>query len=128
MEWVELYNQMAVDMDLSGWFLTNGITFLFPEGTIIQGGAHLVVASSPATLTAVTGATNVVGPFSGRLSNSGDTLELRDNNARLLDTITYGVETEWPVGPDGGGVSLAKFDPDTASDRAANWRVSGAMG
>src|SRR6267143_695704 len=66
MEWVELYNQMAVDMDLSGWFLTNGMSFVFPEGTIIQGGGHLVVASSPATLTAVTGATNVVGPFSGR--------------------------------------------------------------
>ena len=70
-EWVELYNQQAVDMDLSGWSLANGISFQFAEGTILPGGGRLVVASSPATLKAVTGLTNIYGPFSGRLSNAG---------------------------------------------------------
>ncbi len=34
-EWVELHNQMAIDIDLSGWHIEDGINFTFPEGTII---------------------------------------------------------------------------------------------
>ncbi|MGD0413708.1 MAG: lamin tail domain-containing protein [Verrucomicrobiota bacterium] len=31
-EWLELHNQMAVDVDLSGWSITNGVSYTFPEG------------------------------------------------------------------------------------------------
>ena len=41
LEWVELYNQMAVDMDISGWYLTNAIGYKFAEGTVIPGGGYL---------------------------------------------------------------------------------------
>src|SRR3954466_4557253 len=68
LEWIELYNQMAVDIDLSGWSLKGGIDFQFAEATIISGGGFLVVAVSPSSLTAATGITNVLGPFTGRLS------------------------------------------------------------
>ena len=37
-EWVELHNQMAVDVDLSSWTLENAVSFTFPEGTVIAGG------------------------------------------------------------------------------------------
>lgn len=128
MEWVELHNQMAVDVDLSGWSISKGIDFRFPEGTVISGGGYLVVASSPASLTAATGLTNVFGPFTGRLSNSGESLELLNNNGRLMDTLAYGVEGNWPVAPDGSGVSLAKRDEDAASPPAENWAASALVG
>lgn len=128
LEWVELHNQMAVDVDLSGWSMGGGINFPFAEGTVIGGGGYLVVASSPADLQAATGLTNVLGPFAGRLSNAGDSLTLRNRNQRLMDAMAYGVEGDWPVGPDGSGVSLAKRDEDTASDDAANWTVSAWTG
>ena len=35
LEWLELHNQMAVDMDLSAWSLEGGVQFAFPEGTIL---------------------------------------------------------------------------------------------
>lgn len=123
-EWVELHNQMAVDMELSGWRLAGGIEFSFPEGTIVPGGGYLVVALSPTELVAATGLTNVLGPFTGRLSNNGEKLELRNNNDRLMDALDYGVEGDWPVAPDGAGPSLAKCDEDTASADPANWRAS----
>ena len=47
LEWVEIYNQMAVDMDISGWYLTNAIGYKFAEGTVISGGGYLVVSISP---------------------------------------------------------------------------------
>src|SRR5687768_4964304 len=62
-EWVELQNQMSVDVDISGWSLDDGIDFRFAEGTVIRGGGYLVVALSPAAMMAATGVTNVAGPF-----------------------------------------------------------------
>lgn len=102
LEWVELHNQMAVDMDLSGWSLTGGVQFTFAEGTVIGGGKYLLVASSPTMLTAATGATNVLGPFTGRLGNAGDTLNLRNNNQRLRTTLDGAVVAEQDVTPVGG--------------------------
>ncbi len=128
LEWVELHNQMAVNVDLSGWSLTGGIGFQFTEGTVIPGGGYLVVAFSPADLAASTGLTNVLGPYSGRLSNSGEKLELRNRYGRLMDAVSYGVDGDWPVGPDGAGVSLAKCDEDSASAAPESWRASAELG
>ena len=36
-EWIEFYNQMAVDMDLSGWSVQGGISYTFPPGTVLEG-------------------------------------------------------------------------------------------
>ena len=119
---------MAVDVDLSGWSLANGVAYTFPEGTVIPGGGYLVVASSPADLSAATGLTNVLGPYTGHLSNSGEKLELYNRNQRLMDSVSYGVDGDWPVGPDGSGVSLAKQDEDSASGSASNWTVSALVG
>src|SRR5258706_1559326 len=128
MEWVELHNQEAVDVDLSGWSITGGINYSFASNPIVRGRGFLVLASSPSTLAAATGLTNILGPFTGRLSNNGDTVRLRNNSGRIMDEISYGVEDDWPVAPDGSGVSLAKVDRDTASGAAQNWRGSDQMG
>ncbi|MCA9246287.1 MAG: lamin tail domain-containing protein, partial [Planctomycetales bacterium] len=50
LEWVELHNQMAVDIDLSGWRITGGIEFQFAPATIIAGGGYMVVAANPASV------------------------------------------------------------------------------
>src|SRR5436190_14026447 len=101
LEWVELHNQMAVDMDLSGWSLQGGIGFDFPPGTVLAGDGYLVVATDPAALQAASGYAGALGPLVGRLDNGGETLELRNNNDRLMDSITYSDQGDWPVGPDG---------------------------
>jgi Lamin Tail Domain len=127
-EWLELHNQMAVDVDLSGWSIAGGVAFTFAEGTVISGRGYLVVALSPADLAAATGLTNVLGPYTGHLSHTGEKLDLHNRNQRLMDSVTYGVGGAWPVGPDGSGVSLAKKDEDSASGPAASWTVSALVG
>lgn len=128
LEWLELHNEMGVDIDLSGWSLGEGIEFRFAEGTIIPGGGYLVVAIDPSALMAGTGLANVLGPFTGRLSNAGEQLELRNNNNRVMDSITYGVEGDWPAAPDGSGVTLAKRWRFAASGNANNWSMSAQVG
>ena len=127
-EWVELRNLLAVDVDLSGWSIKGGIQFTFASNTIVRGGDYVVVSVAPDALKAATGLATVYGPFTGRLDNNGDTLQLRNNSGRVVDEVSYGVDGDWPVAPDGSGVSLAKKDPDTTSTQAASWTASEQMG
>ncbi|MDB6151716.1 MAG: hypothetical protein JWL90_169 [Chthoniobacteraceae bacterium] len=83
LEFVELHNQLSVNVDMSGWRFDGGITFDFPEGTIIPARGYLVVAKDPLALQAATGYAGAAGPFTGSLSNDGETLQLWNNNRAL---------------------------------------------
>ena len=87
-EWIELHNQMSVDMDLSGWRLDDAVDFAFPKGTVIGGGSYLVVAADPAAMAAA-GYADALGPYTGRLSNGGERVELVNNNGRWMDRVDY---------------------------------------
>jgi hypothetical protein len=128
LEWIELHNQHAVDIDLSGWSLHNAIDYRFPEGTIIKGGGYVVLSADPAALQAATGYAGALGPFTGRLSDSGEKLELAERNGREMDVLSYGTRGDWPTAPDGGGPSLAKIDRSAASAIGANWTASARRG
>lgn len=128
MEWVELHNQYAVDLDVSGWSITGGIDFHFPTSTVVRGRSYVVVALSAPDLIAATGITNIIGSYTGRLSNAGEELNLREINGRIVDSVNYGVEGRWPVAPDGSGVSLAKRDRDLGSAAPENWTWSEQIG
>lgn len=129
LEWLELHNQMGVDVDISEWRLAGGVEYTFPDGTIIAGRGYLVVALNPGAFAAQhPSAPAALGPFAGRLSNNGEKLELRNNSSRLMDEVTYGVDGDWPVAPDGSGATLAKSRPNAASQDAANWRASAQVG
>jgi hypothetical protein len=128
-EWVELYNQMGIDIDISGWSLQGGLEYIFPPDTIIGAGDYMVVASTPELLLnqAPLGAL-VFGPFTGKLSNNGETLYLVNNSGRLMNEMQYRDSGDWPVAPDGAGVSLAKINPRRESDNSANWTWSEQVG
>ena len=65
LEYVELYNQFAIELDLSNWRIDGDIDFDFPEGTIIPGRGYLVIAKDPAALSAATGYNDALGPTTG---------------------------------------------------------------
>lgn len=127
-EWVELHNQMSVNLDISGWRIEGEINFQFPTNTVFAGGGYLVVAANPVRLQAQTGLTNLFGPFFGRLANAAGTLVLRNQSGRLMDEISYTDEDPWPVGADGSDASLSKLGRFDASSPAANWRASAIPG
>jgi len=128
LEWVELLNALSYDMDISGWELDGGIEYTFPIGTTIPSEGYLVIAKSPAALETQLGITNAFGPFEGQLSNGGESIRLENNSGRDMDELAYGDGGDWPVAPDGSGVSLAKIAPFTASPPADNWHFSTRVG
>lgn len=121
-EFIEVQNVMAVNVDMSGWRISGGADFAFPNGTVIPGGGRIVVAKTPGLYA------GSMGPFVGALSNSGDTLRLRDNNDRAMDELTYGDKGEWPIAPDGGGVTLSKSSAALNSARPQSWTASAQVG
>ena len=127
-EWVELYNQQAIDVDISRWSIQGGIDYVFPEGTFIAGRGYVVVALYPDMLLSEGVSDPVQGPFHGRLSNAGETLRLINNGDRLMDVLSYDDRGDWPVAPDGSGASLAKRHGNTASDAASHWTWSAQVG
>ncbi len=127
-EWIELHNQMAVDVDISGWSIKDGVTYTFPEGTFLPGGGYLLVAESPAALETETGITGIWGPFQGNLSNAGEALKLENNSGRLMDAMEYNDKGDWPVAPDGSGATLAKKHKNKASAAGENWTWSSQIG
>ncbi len=125
LEWVELYNPLAIDVDLSAFRLDGAVGYAFPSGTLIGPRGFLVVGSSVDVPLAV-------GAFTGQLPDDGGTIELWNNAGRLLDAVSYADVEPWPVIPDGSGAALAKRAPETASEPAEAWtasaRVSGTPG
>ena len=121
-EWIELYNQMAVNMDLSGWRITGGVNFSFPEGTTIAAGGYLVVAG---TAGAVPGA---VGTWTGSLDNDGETIQLKNVSGRVMDELSFGDSGRWPVGADGSGATLSKRDPGSGGGLPEAWTASWQTG
>ncbi len=123
-EWVELHNKMSVNMDLSGWEISGGVNFTFPNGTVIAAGGYLVVASNPGAMPGVT----ALGPWTGSLNNGGETIRLRDRTRRVMDELSYNDGSSWPLGADGGGFSLARRTGHLSGTQPAHWVASVSRG
>lgn len=126
LEFVELYNRGAENVDISGWQFRDGIAFTFPKGTIIEGEGHLVVCSDLGKMVSRYGIYNIIGPFDGRLRNEGERIALSDNFAVpvLIDEVAYGTGGEWRSEPDGSGPSLELVNPRADNSIPGSWRAS----
>jgi len=109
-EFVELLNLEPHPVSLAGWQLRKGVRFRFPEDTLLEPQARLLVAHSPATLLTAypdLQADQVYGPFvDTRLSNRGETLTLVDQVGNTVCSVRYADRVPWPRAADGEGASL----------------------
>jgi hypothetical protein len=140
-EYIELFNQGAKSISLAGWQLINGVDFIFPD-VILDAGEYLVVAADVDTFTSkYPGITNVVGGWDGKLSNSGEVIELVDSTGEKINSVRYADQGDWGVrelGPrdrghrgwdwisehDGGGKSLELINPALPNEYGQNWTAS----
>ncbi len=123
-EFVELYNRGEEAVDLSGFRFNRGITFLIPDGTILNSGEYLVISDDPDLTQDVYGLTGVLGPFIGGLSNRGENLRLVDLLGNIIDQVRYFEGGSWPEWADGGGASLELIDPHQNNDHGSAWQDS----
>ena len=138
LEFIELVNtDPSAAVDLSGWKFTNGVSFEFPAGTSIAAGGYLVIAANPSA--------GQLGPWEGRLSNSGERVTLTDAQGDTVDTLHYYDEGDWAhkvrnpfnlfnpgwvweTFADGGGSSLELIAATAPNEYGGAWADSTAAG
>lgn len=107
-DWIELYNNDSVAVDLSGYYLTDDGTDLtqwpFPAGTSIDAGAYLIIWADDDEDQA-----GLHANF--KLSGSGESVILSDISAMVVDAIDYPEQT--------ADVSYARLPNGTGDFQAA---------
>ncbi|MES2476219.1 MAG: lamin tail domain-containing protein [Verrucomicrobiota bacterium] len=123
-EFVELHNPGDTDLDLSGWSLTDAVSFTMPPGTILASGGYLVVAMDTAAVQARFGVT-ALGPWTGKLNSTGEEIVLRNTSGTKMDSVNYKFGFPWPSRIDGEGSSAELLHPALENDKGSSWRASG---
>ncbi|NLH15383.1 MAG: hypothetical protein GX455_02270 [Phycisphaerae bacterium] len=120
-EWIELYNKSDHAIDLGGWKLRGGVEYDFPDATIVEPDHYLVVTSQSQSLHALYPDIEILGDFSGQLSDKGDRVTLLDPTGNLADEVHYYDRGYWPAYADAGGSSLELTDPRADNSVASAW-------
>ena len=127
LEFIEIKNVSDSPIDLSLAAFTDGVEFTFGPNSIMPAGEYWVLVSDFTAFPARYPGVAVKGEYGGQLSNGGETVELRDRNGLVLETVEYEDASPWPEEADGEGKSLVKRDEATIPDSPANasaWRAS----
>ncbi len=122
-EYIELFHAAGESADLSGWKLTGAVEYEFPSGTTLSPNSYLVVAQDPSALCAKFGLA-ALGPWTGKLSNEGETILLLDATEVERDRVQYQLGFPWPTVGDEHGYSIELIDPSLDNDLGGSWRTS----
>lgn len=111
-EFIELSNVGGASANLSGFTLSDAssVRHVFPLGATLAAGARLVVFASAANIPSGTPNASVASTGVLSLANGGDTVTLKDNTGKVLDTFAY---SSLLSGTD--GVSINRSPDDSAT-------------
>lgn len=130
LEFVELHNTGDTPMDITGFVLQDGIGAVFPAFTLTNGHYAVVVADTNAfRIRYPDPAIPIIGTYSGKLKNSGETIRLENTQGDILASIDFEDDGPWPGRADGDGSSLELIDPANPEyDEPSQWRSSSEYG
>lgn len=108
-EWIEVWNNSAVTIDLTGWKLyeastNHGLTVYQGTFNIVPNGYAVLTASGSIFLNDHPGFVGTVIDTTFSLSNTGETISLKDTTGSAVDTIIYSSSQ----GADGNGKTLER--------------------
>jgi len=131
------------------WHLRGGVDFDFPPNVQLLPHSYALLVNFDPDTNAVALASfralhglpvslRILGPYSGKLANSGETVRLRRPDAPqapgspdagtvpyvLVDEVRYRDAYPWPVEADGLGDSLQRRRPLEYANDPVNWRAA----
>ncbi len=148
-EFIELHNLESQIVELfdpaaptNTWHLRQAVDFDFPTNTVLPARGFLLVVGFNPTNTAQLGAFRaayglpptvpVLGPWTGKLDNSGEAVDLlRPDNPDedlvpyiLVERVAYRDQIPWPAEADGQGPSLQRLTLAAYGNDPTNWFAS----
>ncbi|MBN2000128.1 CotH kinase family protein [candidate division KSB1 bacterium] len=133
-DWIELYNPLSADVDISGWHINDaggGESFIFPGGTILSAKKYLVICRSREKFTGLySHAQNIqtMGDLPFGLDNESDKIRIVIEKDQCVDSVAFTGFSPWPWQPNGTGATLALVDPDFDNALPDNWMASFGYG
>ena len=122
-EFIELKNVGTNILDLTGLYFSEGVSFVFTNGTTLAPGQLFLLARNAGALQARYPGVVVNGVYSGKLDNGGETLSVSHPHAGVILSVPYDDRAPWPVAADGFGFSLVLAEPATGTYRASASRL-----
>ncbi len=120
-EFIEIYNAGGTTVDLAD-YATEGITYTFGSGVEILSGEYIIIASNPVTYT---GNGFDVYDYSGSLTNTGETIMLKNASGAVVDIVAF---TDNINSTNNTGKTLSLADPSLDNSTMTNWVASVANG
>jgi hypothetical protein len=131
-DWIELYNNSGVTMDVSGWLFRDDDdqhAYIFQVPTTIQPYNYLVLCRDVQAFKLINPeAKHMAGDLDFKLSSSGDVLRLYNAGGTLIDRVSYGSISPWPDLTGLEGSTLELIDPGLDNALPFNWKASGKKG
>ncbi len=131
-EFLELLNIGIRNIDLTGVHFDRGVTFTFPDATVLGSGARILLVRSRLAYEARYGPLPDVQWFeySGRLSNDGEQILVSGADLDPILNFFYNDQSPWATRADGAGPSLVLVNPSSNPDPglAASWTASRTAG
>ena len=122
-EFIEIYNNDTVAVNLSGYHFVQGVGYTFPSINI-DTNSYLVLALDSVKFTNFFGVPALQWT-SGGLSNGGEDIILVTNTGDVVDIVDYDDSGVWPGSSvDGGGHSLVLCNSDLDNNNGVNWSAA----
>lgn len=121
-EFIEIYNNDVLDINLVNYYFSEGINYIFPE-VILASGEYIVIARDSLAFANYYGFLPLQWS-SGSLTNSGEILELRNPGGSVADVVEYSNTIAWAELANGMGASLVLCDVNANNNDPANWNSS----
>lgn len=122
-DWVELYNPMPYELDLSGWqFFDENNAFTFPAGVTLSAGAYMVLVEDSTMFASIfPNVSNYIGSFGFNLSGGGERITILANGLCVADYVIYDDDAPWDTTPDGTGATLSLISTGFDNNLYSSW-------
>jgi hypothetical protein len=122
-EFLAFYNPGSATIDISGYKITEGVDFTFPEGTLLEAGKSYIVSKYPDVAFTGDSWSNHAHWEAGNLANEGEPLKLENKYGMVIDYLHYQADNPWPFLANAGDV-LILAEATLDNHFPYNWTVA----
>lgn len=126
-EWIELFNNQNLDINLDGWSLYSGTSTLIIKlkGIIKTKSFYLIERTNDSAVSDIT--SDLFGPFGGSgLKNTGEDIILKDSTGQIIDAANFA--NGWPAGTASATYkTMERIDLRVSGNDLNNWATNNGI-
>ena len=121
-EWIELYNNSSLSIDLTGWSLkaADGTPDISLVGIIPAKGYFLLERTDDQTIKDL----KADQIYTGALENTSEDFQLRDASGNLIDSVPCETNGGWFAGEKDGAYTMERIDSGSPGTTKNNWHTN----